>query len=114
MSKLLNTPSENYVSSLTYGVDFTTPVKLTQEEVDALKITIHGFEFISFPTAIVCPKCGKQASILNDRQPDDTFDFYIRFGCNCNTPAIEDEPVKVQIVPPLEGTVVDEESTPTE
>lgn len=78
------------------------PVKISDDEIKKLTITIMGFEFISFGSALICPVCGKQAGIIIDRAPDDTFAFYLRFPCRDYDPKPDTSPTPEPTTTPAE------------
>lgn len=116
MSRNLSTPTiygseYNPLSFSEAYPDVKLPVEIVGEELKRLTVTIAGFDFISFGSALICPICGKQAGILIDRAPDDNFKFYLRFPCKDYDPKETEAPLKVEIVTPLEGTVADESTS---
>lgn len=63
------------------------PLEISQEDLKRLEVSIMGYKFIGFGNALVCPTCGAQQGIIIDRNPDETFKFYLRFCCICYQPS---------------------------
>lgn len=59
------------------------PLEISKAELKRLEVEIMGYTFIGFGNALVCPTCGRQQGIIIDRNPDESFKFYIRFDCDC-------------------------------
>lgn len=59
----------------------TTPIRLTQAEMDTWKRTIQGFEFYQIPV-IACTTCGMQVVVAKTTAPDKDIYYYLKFHCD--------------------------------
>ncbi len=93
-----------------------TPVRLTPETIEKLKITIQGYTFLNMGATLVCPECGKISGFKATRALDNQVDYFLIFGCEHykndkdltkEEKAAIEAPDEDSDDEPLEGTVED-------
>lgn len=63
------------------GEQLPTPLRLTPETIDKLKVEIQGYTFLNMASTLVCPECGKISGLKATRALDDVVDYFLVFGC---------------------------------
>ncbi len=98
------TPFTGFIPGYKESPKRPEPIKVTEDELKKLTLTIMGKEFFSFGTVIVCTKCGLAPQVLINRAPDEEFNFYLAMACTCQDPEPQPEPTPVEDPTPVEPT----------
>jgi hypothetical protein len=62
-------------------IDQIRPYRLSEEDLNKLRVTIAGFEFLNIGGVIVCPQCGQPQKLECQVALDSEVYFFLKFYC---------------------------------
>lgn len=62
-------------------IEKLVPYRLKQEDIDKLRVTIAGFEFILLGGTLICPTCGQPQEVRAQASLDGEIYFFLAFRC---------------------------------